>query len=103
MKDPFMSLEGAAFQSHDTDIQRDINIKAAMDNIRKYCVNGSNRDLAMIGLALIEDRYSKVERFCDEIRATFCLDEGVDDDHRKAICARAYNNLTRRLSCRPVK
>lgn len=103
MKDPFMTLEGLAFQSHDTDIQRDINIKKAMQHIRAYCLDGKDRDLAMIGLALIEDRFAKVERFCDDIRSTFALDDFMDEDQKKAICARAYNNLVSRLTGRPVR
>ncbi len=56
----------------------------------------------MEALAFLEDNAPKVEKFCDEIRTTFFLDDFEDSDLKRAICVRAFTGIKSRLSCKPV-
>jgi len=70
--------------------------------IWNYCFKGGSGQDAMEALAFLEDNAPKVEKFCDEIRTTFFLDDFEDSDLKRAICVRAFTGIKSRLSCKPV-
>ena len=102
MSKPYFSMEGMAFQPNGTDIELQVNISAAMECIHAYCFKGGSGQEAQFALGFIEDHCPKVEKFCDEIRVTFFLDDFIDHERKRSICTRAYNALINRLNGKPV-
>jgi len=102
MSKPYFSMEGMAFKENGSDIEAEINIQCAMKIIHDYCFKGGSGQDAQEAMAFLEDNAAKVERFCDEIRVTFFLDDFQDSERKRAICTRAYNGLADRLNCKPV-
>lgn len=103
MSKPYFSLDGMPFQTPGSPVERDINLQAAMERVYNYAFKGGEAEQAQFALAFLEDQVPSLERFCDDMRATFFLDDFMDNDLKKKICIRAYNNMADRLSGRPLK
>lgn len=102
-QNPYFSFEGMAFRTTGDDVETDMNTHKAMEILRKFVTKGSGQPEAMQALGYLEDQNPKLERYCDEMRIAFLLDDFDDADAKKRLAIEAYNGIADRLSGRPTK
>jgi hypothetical protein len=102
-QNPYFSFEGMAFRTTGDDVETDMNIHKAMEILRNFVTEGSGQSEAMQALGYLEDQNPKLERYCDEMRIAFLLDDFDDAEAKKRLAIKAYNGIADRLSGRPAR
>ena len=102
-QNPYFSFEGMAFKTPGDDDETAANTGKAMDILRRFVADGGSQSEAMQALAYLEDQNPKLERYCDEMRIAFLLDDFDDADIKKRMAIKAYNGIADRLSGRPAR
>ncbi|GJH22776.1 hypothetical protein CBA19CS22_39560 [Caballeronia novacaledonica] len=102
MKSPYFSLKNLAFQTPGAPIEHQLNLTAAMDELRKYALHGGQWDAAMLALEYLEDTRPELQRFCDEMRVSFLCDDADGDNTKIRLARRAYNRMVDRLNGQPL-
>ncbi len=102
-QNPYFSFDGMAFKTSGDDEETAANMQKAMAILRSFVTDGGSQAEAMQALGYLEDQNPKLERYCDEMRIAFLLDDFDDADIKKRMAIKAYNGIADRLSGRPAR
>ncbi|WP_367872964.1 hypothetical protein [Luteolibacter sp. Populi] len=97
MRQPYVSLDGLAFQPQADDFECRVNTRAALMALQEFVYGRGNIREAEEALRYLSGKYDKLTPFCQEFMRAFHYDEAADAEIIRRICTPAYNSIVRRL------
>ena len=97
MKEPYISLDGLAFQPQGSDFESRVNTRAALMALQDFIYGRTSIREAEEALRYLSGKYDKLTPFCQDFMRAFHFDDASDMEMIRRICTPAYNSIIKRL------